>query len=94
MKQFKYQSEIQPHYQEHRNMQHFNTQWTHRRQQSPDPGGRPMKTIRVEKTLIDLKTGQRKELFAEVQSERDEKHPIYTLTYEGYQTEWQEVTPC
>lgn len=50
-----------------------------------------MKTIRIEKTMIDLKTGTRKEMFAELQSERDEKHPIYTLTYEGYQSPWQEV---
>jgi hypothetical protein len=49
-----------------------------------------MKTLRVEKTLIDLKTGIKKELFAEVQQERDVNHPIYTLTYDGYQSPWEE----
>lgn len=50
-----------------------------------------MKTLRIEKTLIDLKTGKHTEMFAELQNERDEQHPIYTLTFEGYQSPWQEV---
>lgn len=54
-------------------------------------GDKTMRTIRVEKVMIDLKTGSQKDMFAEVQQERDEQHPIYTLTYEGYQTPWQEV---
>ena len=47
--------------------------------------------MKIEKVMIDLKTGARKNMEAHVQSERDEKHTIYTLTYEGYQTPWQEV---
>lgn len=50
-----------------------------------------MKTIKVEKMKIDLATGKQINYVAEVQQERDEQHPIYTLTYEGYQTPWQEV---
>jgi hypothetical protein len=48
-------------------------------------------SMKVTKTKIDLKTGKQTDYIAEVQRERDEQHPIYTLTYEGYQTPWKEV---
>ncbi len=47
--------------------------------------------MKIEKVMIDLKTGVQKNMIADVQSERDATHTIYTLTYEGYQTPWQEV---
>lgn len=50
-----------------------------------------MKTIIVEKVKIDLATGKEINYTTEVQQERDEQHPIYTLTYEGYQSPWKEV---
>ena len=48
-------------------------------------------TMKIEKTKIDLNTGKRIEYVADVQSERDDTHTIYTLTFEGYQTPWTEV---
>jgi hypothetical protein len=54
-------------------------------------GDTQMKTIQVEKVKIDLATGKQVNYVAEVQQEQDEQHPIYTLTYEGYQSEWHEV---
>lgn len=50
-----------------------------------------MDTITIEMEKIDLKTNQIKKFTAEVNSEQTEKHHIYSLTYEGYRTEWAEV---
>lgn len=50
-----------------------------------------MKTITVEMTKIDLKTGERKNFTAQVSSTPDEAHHTYSLTYEGYRSEWKEV---
>lgn len=47
--------------------------------------------MKIEKTKIDTKTGKQVNYVADVQSERDATHTIYSLTYEGYQTPWQEV---
>jgi len=47
--------------------------------------------MKIEKTKIDIKTGKRIEYVADVQSERDATHAIFTLTFEGYQTPWQEA---
>ncbi len=44
--------------------------------------------MRVEMVKIDLKTGERVELYADVANEQDTDHKIYSLTYEGYRTEW------
>lgn len=49
--------------------------------------------IVVEKIVIDLKTGERKKLYATVQTEHDDTHTFYSLTYEGYRSQWSEVRP-
>ena len=46
--------------------------------------------MKIEKVLVDLKTGERKNLVADVQSTPDKDHHIYTLTFEGYRTDWVE----
>ena len=50
-----------------------------------------MKTIQIEKVVIDLATGATKNMVAEVSNEKTDKFHIYTLTYEGYRSDWQEV---
>lgn len=50
-----------------------------------------MNTLTVEKVVVDLKTGERKTFQAEVSNERDETHRTYSLTYEGYRTDWTEA---
>lgn len=50
-----------------------------------------MNTIRVEMTKVDLKTGAKKDYFAMVSSEPSAEFHIYSLTYEGYRTDWKEV---
>lgn len=47
--------------------------------------------MKIEKVKIDLATGTEAHYVADVQSERDENHTIYTLTYEGYQSPWKVV---
>jgi len=49
-----------------------------------------MKNIQIEMKKIDLKNGDVKNYVSDVQSEPDENHKIYTLTYEGYRSEWKE----
>lgn len=51
------------------------------------------KTIKIEKQQIDISTGKTIYYAAEVQQERDEKHNIFTLTFEGWQTPWERVGP-
>lgn len=48
--------------------------------------------MKIEKTFIELKTGKRTDYVADVQSERDADHRIYTLTFGGFQTSWVEVS--
>lgn len=50
-----------------------------------------MKTIKVEMVKIDMKTGEKRLYVAEVSNKKDDAHKIYSLTYEGYRTEWTEV---
>lgn len=45
----------------------------------------------VEKVVIDLNTGKRQELVAEVSSTKDQWHHTYSLTYDGYRSDWMEV---
>jgi hypothetical protein len=47
-----------------------------------------MKTLEIEMIKIDLKTGKRVEYVAEVANEKTDKHYIYSLTYEGYRSDW------
>ena len=47
--------------------------------------------MKIEKVEIDLKSGRRRNMWADVQREPDATHNIYTLNFEGYQTEWAEV---
>lgn len=50
-----------------------------------------MKTLTIEMEKIDLETKERKKFKAEVSNEKTEKHHIYSLTYEGFRSEWEEV---
>lgn len=50
-----------------------------------------IKTIEIEKIVIDLKTKERKTFKAWVSNEQNKEFHTYTLTYEGYRTDWQEV---
>lgn len=47
-----------------------------------------MKTMIVEKVQIDLKTGKRQEVFALASSEKNTVTHKYSLTYEGYISDW------
>jgi hypothetical protein len=49
------------------------------------------KVLIIEKENIDINTGAKVCFNAEVQNEQDEQHPIYSLLYEGYRSEWKEV---
>lgn len=45
--------------------------------------------MKVEKKVIDLKTGEHQNFVADVQSNPDETHTIMSLTFEGYRTKWE-----
>ena len=47
-----------------------------------------MDQIKVEKTKVDLATGISMDYVATVQREKDATHQKYSLTYEGYISEW------
>ena len=47
--------------------------------------------MKIEKVQVDLKTQVKTHFIADVQSIPDATHTIYTLTYEGYRSEWMEV---
>lgn len=50
-----------------------------------------MNTITIEMEKIDLKTKEKKKFIAELSREKTEKHHIYSLTYEGFRSDWEEV---
>lgn len=50
-----------------------------------------MKIIRVEMTKVDLKAGKQKEYYALVSNEQTPEFRTYSLTYDGYRTDWKEV---
>lgn len=47
--------------------------------------------IKIEMVKIDLKTGKKLLFEAELSREKTDKHHIYSLTYEGFRSDWQEV---
>lgn len=50
-----------------------------------------METIQVEMTKVDLKTGLLKNYIALVSNVQTAEFHTYSLTYEGYRTDWKEV---
>lgn len=53
--------------------------------------GTNMKAIRIEMTKVNLKTGLTKEYYAMVSNTQTPEYHTYSLTYEGYRTDWKEV---
>jgi hypothetical protein len=47
--------------------------------------------MKIEKEVIDLKTGKTKKMQADVQPFEDATHRIMSLVYEGYRSEWTEI---
>jgi len=52
-----------------------------------------LNNMKVQKQKIDLNTGNVINYEADVQSEQDALHNTYSLTFEGYISEWEEVKP-
>lgn len=51
------------------------------------------KTVEITKETINLTDGSKRLWKATVTNVQDAKHKIYSLTYDGYRSQWMEVQP-